>query len=65
MKNAYKILVGKPEGKRPLRRLGVDESKMLKIDLKETEWESVDWIQCSGLGPVPGSCELDDDFQVP
>jgi hypothetical protein len=25
MRNAYKILVKKPEGKRPLRRPGVDE----------------------------------------
>jgi hypothetical protein len=29
MRNAYKILVGKPEGKRPLRRLGIDGSIIL------------------------------------
>jgi hypothetical protein len=26
MRNAYKILVGKPEGKRPLRKCGLDAS---------------------------------------
>jgi hypothetical protein len=37
-RNAYRILVGKPEGKRPLgrpRRRWVDN---IKIDLREIEW---------------------------
>jgi hypothetical protein len=36
--------VGKPEGKRPLgrpRRRWVDS---IKIDLRETGWEGMDWI---------------------
>jgi hypothetical protein len=40
-KNAYRILVGKPEGRRPLgrpRRRWVDN---IKIDLRET---GVDWV---------------------
>jgi hypothetical protein len=43
-RNAYRILVGKPEGKRPLgrpRRGWVDN---IKIDLREIEWNGVDWI---------------------
>jgi hypothetical protein len=43
-KNAYRILVGKPEGKRPLgilRRRWVDN---IKIDLREIEWDDMDWI---------------------
>jgi hypothetical protein len=42
-RNAYKILVGKPEGKRPLgrpRRRWVDNTKM---DLK-IGWDGKDWI---------------------
>jgi hypothetical protein len=42
--NAYRILVGKPEGKRPLgkpRRRWVDN---IKIDLRETGWDGMDWI---------------------
>jgi hypothetical protein len=43
-KNAYMILVGKLEGKRPLgrqRRRWVDN---IKIDLKEIRWGGMDWI---------------------
>jgi hypothetical protein len=43
-RNAYKILVGKPEGKRPLgrlRRTRVDNNKM---DLREIGWDGMDWI---------------------
>jgi hypothetical protein len=43
-RNAYRILVGKPEGKRPLgrpRRGWVDNVKM---DLREIGWDDMDWI---------------------
>jgi hypothetical protein len=33
MRNAYKILIGKPEGKKPLRRLDVDGKIILKWTL--------------------------------
>jgi hypothetical protein len=42
--NAYRLLVGKPEGKRPLgrpRRRWVDN---IRIDLGEVGWGDVDWI---------------------
>jgi hypothetical protein len=42
--NAYRILVGKPEGKRPLgrpRRSWVDN---IKVDLRGIGWGSMDWI---------------------
>jgi hypothetical protein len=44
-RNAYRILVGKPEGKRPLgrpRRRWVDN---IKLDLREIEWDGMDWIE--------------------
>jgi hypothetical protein len=43
-RNAYKILAGKPEGKRPLgrpRRRRVDN---IKVDLREIGWDGRDWI---------------------
>jgi hypothetical protein len=43
-KNAYRILVGKPEEKRPLgrpRRRWVDN---IKMDLREVGWCGRDWI---------------------
>jgi hypothetical protein len=44
MRNAYRILVEKPEGKRPLgrpRRRWVDN---IKMDLREIGWDGMDWI---------------------
>jgi hypothetical protein len=43
-RNAYRILVGKTEGRRPLgrpRRKWVDN---IKIDLREIGWDCMDWI---------------------
>jgi hypothetical protein len=43
-RNAYRLLVGKPEGKRPLgrsRRRWVDN---IRMDLGEVGWGDVDWI---------------------
>ncbi|PNF14495.1 GTPase-activating Rap/Ran-GAP domain-like protein 3 [Cryptotermes secundus] len=43
-RNAYRILVGKPEGRRPLgrpRRRWVDN---IKMDLREVGWDDMDWI---------------------
>jgi hypothetical protein len=42
--NAYRILVGKPEGKRPLGRPRSRWVDNIKMDLRETEWDGVDWI---------------------
>jgi hypothetical protein len=43
-RDGYRLLVGKPEGKRPLgrpRRRWVDN---IKMDLLEISWGCVDWI---------------------
>jgi hypothetical protein len=40
---AYKILVKKPEGKRPPGRPR-SRWKDIRLDLRETGWEGVDWI---------------------
>jgi hypothetical protein len=41
--NEYRILVGKPEGKRPLRsRCRWVEN--IKMDLREIGWDDVDWV---------------------
>jgi hypothetical protein len=44
-RNAYRILVGKSEGKRPqgrLRRRWVDS---IKTDLREIGWDGMDWME--------------------
>jgi hypothetical protein len=43
-RNAYRILVGKPEGKRPLGRPRLKGVDNIRIDLRETGWDGVDWI---------------------
>jgi hypothetical protein len=42
-RNAYRILMGKPEGKRPL---GTPRSRWMdniKMDLREMGWDGMDW----------------------
>jgi hypothetical protein len=43
-KNAYRILVGNPEGRRPLGRPRHRWVDNIKIDLKEIGWVGMDWI---------------------
>jgi hypothetical protein len=44
MRNAYKILMGKTEKKRPLVRLRSRWEDNIRIDIKGIGCESVDWI---------------------
>jgi hypothetical protein len=43
-RNAYRLLVGKPERKRPLRRPRRRWVDNIKRDLREVGWCDVDWI---------------------
>jgi hypothetical protein len=43
--NAYRILVGKPEGKRPLGRPRWRWMDHIKMDLRETGCDGVDWME--------------------
>jgi hypothetical protein len=42
--NAYKLLVGKPEGRKPLGRPRRREVDNIRMDLVEVGWSDVDWI---------------------
>jgi hypothetical protein len=44
VRNAYKILVGKPEGKRLLGRPKLRGENNISMDDTEIGWEVVDWI---------------------
>jgi hypothetical protein len=58
----YRVLVGKPEGKRPLGRPGGIWEDGIRMDLRETGWGSVEWIQLAqNRGTVAGSCEYGDE----
>jgi hypothetical protein len=43
-RNSYRLLVGKPEGKRPLGRPRSRLLDNIRMDLGEVEWGDVDWI---------------------
>jgi hypothetical protein len=43
-RNAYRILVGKPEGKRPLGRPRRRWEDNIRMDLREMGWGGMDWI---------------------
>jgi hypothetical protein len=42
--NLYRLLAGKPEGKRPLGRPSHKWVDNIKMDLGEVGWGDVDWI---------------------
>jgi hypothetical protein len=46
--SAYRVLVGKPEGKRPLRRPRRKREDNIKIDLKEIGWGGMERIGTGG-----------------
>jgi hypothetical protein len=43
-RNAYTLLVGKPEGKRPIERPIRRWVDNIKMDLREIGWGGMDWI---------------------
>jgi hypothetical protein len=43
-RNAYRLLVEKEEGKRPLGRPGSRWLDNIRMDLVEVGWDDVDWI---------------------
>jgi hypothetical protein len=57
-RGAYRILVGRSEGTRPLGRPRRRWENNIKMDLQEVEWEGMDWIDMAqDTGQVAGSCE--------
>jgi hypothetical protein len=52
--NAYRILVGKPEGKRPLGRPRHRSVDSIKMDLREIGCSDMDWIDLAQEGTSGG-----------
>jgi hypothetical protein len=43
-RGAYRALVGKPEGRRPLERPRSRWENNIKMDLREVGWGGMDWM---------------------
>jgi hypothetical protein len=57
MRGVYRVLVGKPEGKRPLGRPRRRCEDNIRMDLKEVGWGGMDWIGLALDRQVAGNCE--------
>ena len=55
-RNAYRVLVGKPEGKRHLGRLRCRWEENITTDLREVDCDAGDWIDLSQEGPMASLC---------
>jgi len=53
----YRVLVGKPEGKRPLGRPRLRWVDNIRTDLQEVGCGYVDWIVLAQVRQVADSCE--------
>jgi hypothetical protein len=62
-KNAFRLLVRKPEGKRPLGRTRLRSVDNIKMSLGEIGWGAVGSIGLArGRGQVESSCECGNEF---
>ena len=61
-RGVHRVLVGKPEGKRPLGRLRRRWEDNIKMDLKEVGGGHGDWMDRDGWRAVVGTVR---NFRVP
>jgi hypothetical protein len=65
-RNAYRILLEKPEGKRPLGRPGRRWMYYIKMDHTEIEWGGMNWIDMSqGRDQWRAVVNTEMNFRVP
>jgi hypothetical protein len=60
-RNAYKILVRKPEGKRQHRRPRQRWEYNIIMDTGKIGWEGVDWMHLAQRGTMANSCEHENE----
>jgi hypothetical protein len=56
-RNAYTILVGKPEGKRLLGRHRCRREDSITMDLRKTGWDDMNWIHLAQNRDQWQTCE--------
>jgi hypothetical protein len=60
-RSAYRVLVGRPEGKIPFGRPRHRWEDNIKMDLQAVRWGAWTRLSCSGRGQVAGSCKCSND----
>jgi hypothetical protein len=60
-RNVYRILVGKPDGKRPLGSSRFKWVDNIKMDLREIGWYGMDWIDLAQDKHHWRACEHSND----
>ena len=61
----YRVLVGKPDGRRPLGRPRCRWVDNIRMDLQEVGCEYMDWIGLAQDRQVADVCECGNDLRVP
>jgi hypothetical protein len=56
-RGVYRVLVGKPDGKRPLERTWLRWKDNIKMDLQEVGCGGMVWIELAQDRQVAGTCE--------
>ena len=64
-RGVYRVLVGKPEGKRPLGRPRRRWEDSIKMDLQEVGCGYMDWIDLVQDRQVAGTCECGNETLGP
>ena len=64
-RGVYRVLVGKPEGKRPLGRPRHRRKDNIKMDLQGVGCGGVEWIELAQDREVAGSCECGNEPSGP
>jgi hypothetical protein len=62
-RNAYRIFAGVPGGKRPVERTRHRWVDNIKIDIREIEWDCMEWI--GDRGPWRALVNTVMNFRVP
>jgi len=64
-RGAYRVLVGKPEGKRHLGRPWLRWEDSIKMDLQEVRWGSWTGLIWVRIGTGSGPCKCSNELWVP
>jgi hypothetical protein len=60
----YRILVRKPEGKRPLRKRRRSLEENIKMGFREMGWAGINLINLTQLGQLESCCENGSELSV-